>query len=262
MTLGRAWDIRKQVGESSSSQSDVLVIEEPLELRIEGQAVAVVMRTPGHDHDLALGFLCTEGVIDGADDIQAMAHVHDLQSQEDNVLDCILSSGMGAERKALANRTLFASSSCGICGKESIERIRVRARPLSTHPQLSVAVVQQAPEQLRKRQPIFAATGGIHGALLMDRSGAVRLCREDVGRHNAVDKVIGAALKQELELEQLVMVISGRAGFEIAQKCIVAGIPALIAVGAPSSLAVELATETGLELIAFARGESFNRYTD
>ena len=251
----RSCQLIRHTGAEHEQCEDVVVVEEPLELRIEGSPVAVVMRTPGSDRDLALGFLCTEGVIDGVDDIQAITHVSDFQDSTENVIDCILATGMGAERKALADRSLFASSSCGICGKESIERIRVRAAPLPKLEELAPAIILSAPATLRERQPLFAQTGGIHGALLMTRDGKPTLCREDVGRHNAVDKSIGAAMQLELEMSEVVLVISGRASFEIVQKCAVAGIPSLIAVGAPSSLAIELAQELNLELIAF---EPFN----
>ena len=256
----RSCEITRHQGDSRHRTHDILVVEEPLELRIEGTAMAVVMRTPGQDSDLTMGFLRTEGVIDGIDDIKAIAHVHDLQGATDNVIDCLLAAGMGSERKALANRSLFASSSCGICGKESIERIRIRAALLPQLEELEPAIILSAPATLRERQPLFAQTGGIHGALLMTRDGKPTLCREDVGRHNAVDKSIGAAMQLELEMSEVVLVISGRASFEIVQKCAVAGIPSLIAVGAPSSLAVELAQELNLELIAFVRGQRFNRY--
>lgn len=240
---------------------EALAVEEPLEIRLEGRSVAVTMRTPGHDLDLAAGFLFTEGVIDGLDDIEAMATLDAPGAPRGNVVHLRLAAGVPALRQGLADRATFANSSCGICGKSAIDRIFVSAPPLPAWTAPPVATLLSLPERLRAAQPTFARTGGLHAAGLFTEDGVLDVIREDVGRHNAVDKVIGAKLRADhLPLHDRILVLSGRIGMEIVQKAIVARIPAIVAVGAPTSLAVQLARAAGLTLIGFVREGRLNRY--
>ena len=246
---------------------DRVAVEEPLEIRLEGRPVAVTMRTPGHDLDLVAGFLLTEGVIDGADDILAMAHVDDPADPRGNTIDVRLSPGVPAARRESAVRELFASSSCGICGKASLDRVLLKAPPLSAARSqaaraVSAAVLHALPQRLRQEQAAFDATGGLHAAALFSAAGELEALREDVGRHNAVDKVLGWRLRQDrVPVHDRVLLISGRASFEIVQKALLAGVPALVAVGAPSSLAIDLARRSGMLLVGFLRDGRFNRYS-
>ncbi|MBM4393279.1 MAG: formate dehydrogenase accessory sulfurtransferase FdhD [Deltaproteobacteria bacterium] len=226
---------------------DDVIEEEPLEIRVEGQAAAVTMRTPGHDLDLAVGFLLTEGVIDGIDDVRAVASV------AENVVDVRLAEGVPLHRQRLADRQIYASSSCGICGKASLDRVRARVpRREGWLPEPGVIDVVLA--AVATQQAEFAATGGCHAAALFDRVGAVLLLREDVGRHNAVDKVLGAHLRAGGDAVGLGLCVSSRAGFEVVQKASVAGVGAVIAVGAPTSLAIDGAHDWGVGLVCWARG--------
>jgi len=245
----------------TGDDTDYVAVEEPLEIRIEGRAVAVTMRTPGHDLELAAGFLLTEGVIDGADDITAIAHVDDPSNPRGNTVDTRLASGVEAARRSAADRSLFASSSCGICGKESIDRVVLNAPELTKTLTVADPIFLSLPDKLREAQDVFEQTGGLHAAALFDTEGSLEVIREDIGRHNAVDKVIGWRLEQgEVPIDDRILLISGRAGFEIVQKALMAGISVVAAVGAPSSLAVSLATKSGLTLIGFLRDGRFNRY--
>jgi FdhD protein len=233
-----------------------LVVEEPLELRVEGQAAAVTMRTPGHDLDLAAGFLLTEGVIDGPDDIRALATVGP------NTVDVRLAEGVPAARARSADRALYATSSCGLCGKASIDRLRTRFGPVRGWTP-APEVLARLPATLRERQPAFARTGGLHAAALFDATGRLHEVREDVGRHNAVDKVLGARVRaDELDFGNLGLLVSSRAGFELVQKALVARVPLLVALGAPSTLAVEAAESAGLTLIAWLHPDRWTVYTD
>lgn len=245
--------------------SDAIAVEEPLEIRVEGRPIAVTMRTPGHDIDLAVGFLHTEGIIEEADDLTAIRHVDSPSDVRGNTVDCILASGVSAHQAAIdiASRNLYATSSCGICGKASIDRIRVQAKPIIPQA-ITGHVICELPGQLRAHQAAFTASGGLHAAALFSHAGDLLVVREDIGRHNAVDKVIGYALRQghDIDLRHTVLTISGRAGFEIVQKAVVAGIPTIAAVGAASTLAIDLAAELGLTLIGFVREASFTRYTN
>lgn len=240
---------------------DTLVAEEPLELRVGGTPISVTMRTPGHDFELATGFLITEGVVAGADAIRAIRYCTP-EPQQYNVLDVELAPGV-QPIDSTAARNFFTSSSCGLCGKASIDAVRTRARySVAEDPlRLSPAVLTSLPARLRAAQRVFETTGGLHAAGLFDGHGELLCLREDVGRHNAFDKVIGwAALDGRLPLSSHVILASGRAGFELVQKALMAGIPALAAVSAPSSLAVELAEEAGMTLVGFLRGETMNVY--
>lgn len=251
-------------------RADRVVAEEPLEVRIEGRPVAVTMRTPGDDLDLAAGFLYTEGVIEEPDDVVALAHVGadaGARAAERggrgtcNVVDVRLASGVPAARRHRADRELYASSSCGICGKRSLDRIFADAAPLASAPRVRREVLLALPERMRAAQAVFQATGGLHAAALFSFEGALEVLREDVGRHNAVDKVIGWRLRQDrLPVDDRVLLVSGRAGFEIVQKAFVARIPLVAAVGPPSSLAVELARRAGMTLVGFLRHDRFNCY--
>ncbi|MCK6506451.1 formate dehydrogenase accessory sulfurtransferase FdhD [Myxococcota bacterium] len=240
---------------------DLVAVEEPLEVRLEGRPLAVTMRTPGHDLDLVAGFLLTEGVVDGADDIVAMAHVDDPADPRGNTVDVRLSPGVPAGRRERAVRELFASSSCGVCGKASIDRVHLQAPPLPGRLEPDPDVIFGLVARLRAGQAAFARTGGLHAAALFTPQGELEAVREDVGRHNAVDKVIGWRLRQDrVPVGERILVVSGRAGFEIVQKAWMAGVPALVAVGAPSSLAVDLANKAGMTLVGFLRDGRYNRY--
>lgn len=250
-------------GDVAPLSRDQLAVEEPLEIRIEGSPAAVTMRTPGHDLDLVAGFLLTEGVVDGADDLHALAHVDDPNEPRGNTVDCVLASGVPAARRDRARRELFASSSCGVCGKATIDRVFQSVPPLNQRWVPSPSVLHDLPEKLRAAQDVFGQTGGLHAAALFDRSGQLEILREDIGRHNAVDKVIGSRLREDrIPCDDVLLFVSGRAGFEIVQKALMAGIPALAAVGAPSSLAVELARRSGMFLAGFVREGRYNIYSE
>jgi FdhD protein len=249
-----------------SERPDTVVAEEPLELRVGGRPVSVTMRTPGDDFDLVAGFLVTEGVVAAAEDIAAMrycAGTGDDGANTYNVIDAALAPGTALPELAVT-RNFYTTSSCGLCGKASIDAIRTKARfDVSSDPlRLSPGVLAGLPETLRAAQRVFARTGGLHAAGLFTADGTLLVLREDVGRHNAVDKVVGWAVRDgRLPLRGCVLLVSGRASFELTQKALMAGIPALAAVSAPSSLAVELAEEAGMSLVGFLRGATMNVYT-
>jgi FdhD protein len=230
---------------------DVVAVEEPLELRIGGVPVAVTMRTPGHDEELALGFALTEGLRPTA------ARVPDDLAANTIELDA---PAAGHER---VQRSFYTSSSCGVCGKGALEAIAVEAPRVESDLRVHAALVASLPEQLRAGQSAFEATGGVHATGLFTSEGELLVVREDVGRHNALDKVIGRAfLDGLLPLSRSILCVSGRLSFELVQKAAVAGCPLLVAVGAPSSLAVELAADRGVTLCGFVRGGSLNVYTE
>jgi FdhD protein len=243
-------------------RTDELTGEEPLEIRVHGAPLAVTMRTPGADFDLAAGFLVTEGLIGGVDEIARMRMCpHDSAEGTLNVVDVTLNGG---DVLPGAQRNFFMTSSCGVCGKASIESVRTKSRFAVRDDPLSVTASWLAtlPESLRAAQAVFSRTGGLHAAGLFDDSGTVVCVREDVGRHNAFDKVVGwAAGKRMLPLRSHVILVSGRASFELTQKALMAGIPLLAAVSAPSNLAVALAEEVGMTLVGFLRGDRMNVYT-
>jgi FdhD protein len=241
---------------------DALAVEEPLEIRIEGEPMAVTMRTPGADLDLVAGFLFTEGVIDGLDDLHALAHVDDPADPQGNTVDCVLSGGVPAARRDRARRELFASSSCGVCGKASIDRVFLATPELVPLPPPAPDLLHALPARLRAAQDVFGHTGGLHAAALFSEEGELSVLREDIGRHNAVDKVIGACLRADVMPRRApILLVSGRAGFEIVQKALMAGIPVLASVGAPSSLAVSLARRAGMVLVGFLRDGRYNLYS-
>ena len=240
-----------------SLRSESLVVEEPLELRLDGEPLAITMRTPGHDVELAAGFLVTEGVARDFGAISSIAHC----DSEGNTVDVRTEPGAAGIVRP-APRAFVASSACGLCGKATLETLRTRTAPLHADTtQVDASRLLSLPERLRVAQPLFHSTGALHAAALFGVDGTLLCAREDVGRHNAVDKVVGwAALEGKLPLAGTVLMISGRAGFEIAQKALVAGIPILAAISGSSSLAVELARENGLTLAGFVRGESLTVY--
>jgi len=248
-----------------TEQPDTLVVEEPLEIRVNGTPVTVTMRTPGSDIELARGFLLTEGVIAHRDDVLTVRYCRGAESNGANtynVLDVTLAKHVPAPGLDVT-RNFYTTSSSGVCGKASLEAVRLVSRhaPGDDPSTVSTDVLAAMPAQLRSAQKVFASTGGIHGAALFTADGTLLAVREDVGRHNAVDKVIGWALEGErIPLSGSVLLVSGRASFELAQKAVMAGIPVLAAVSAPSSLAVDLAAQSGLTLVAFLRGESMNIY--
>jgi FdhD protein len=243
---------------------DTVAVEEPLELRLDGTRFVTTMRTPGHDVDLVHGLLHAEGVIASAADVVLARYC--AGSDEDgantyNVLDVTLAAS--ATPEAVTARPVVTTSACGICGSAAVDVLMRRSRyPLADAPPVSRDVLAAAPGVLRSAQKTFAMTGGLHGAALLGRDGTLLCAREDVGRHNAVDKVIGWAIRERrLPLTGTVLVVSGRASYELTQKAVLAGIGVLAAVSAPSSLAVELAERAGLTLVGFVRGDSMNVYT-
>ena len=260
--------------EEGRETSDLLVTEEPMEIRLiqtdeagresEPQSISVTMRTPGRDFELAAGFLYTEGVISSSDAVAQIAYCTDPGvEQEYNIVNVTLRSGVSVDSDRLI-RHFYTTSSCGVCGKTSLEAIHVRGCPVlpSGGAELEAKLISQLPEMLRQRQPLFDRTGGLHAAGLFDTQGDLKELREDVGRHNAVDKLVGRyLLSGGLPLANNVLVLSGRSSFELIQKAVVAGIPIVVSVGAPSSLAVDLARDFNVTLVGFTKSDSFNVYT-
>lgn len=249
----------------ATTRPETLVVEEPLEIRVNGAAVTVTMRTPGADFELAQGFLLTEGIIAGRDDVQTIRYCGGAVEGANtyNVLDVTLAAGVTAPILDVT-RNFYTTSSCGVCGKASLDAVRVIGRfaPGADPATVAAATLEAMPGQLRSAQKVFDSTGGLHAAALFGVDGTMLAVREDVGRHNAVDKVIGWALEQRrVPLAGSVLLVSGRASFELTQKAVLAGIPVLAAVSAPSSLAVSLAEESGITLVAFLREDSMNVYT-
>ncbi len=250
-------------------EDDLLATEEPLEIRIGfgdslqriQKSISVTMRTPGHDFELASGFLFTEGIIKSPGDIQSIKHCN---GKNENVVRVELKDDVGFELGKL-ERNFYTTSSCGVCGKSSIEAIKTVCRlPASNIDTLTVPseIICTLPSVLRKRQDVFDFTGGLHACGLFDTSGHLLLMREDVGRHNALDKLIGSSLNQSLlPLDKYLLLLSGRASFELIQKAWMAGIKIVAAIGAPSSLAVQMAEESEITLIGFLRNETFNIYS-
>ena len=239
------------------TRSDALVVEEPLEIRLDDEPLAVTMRTPGHDVELAAGFLVTEGV---ARDFGAVTSIAHCDGEGNTVL--VRSEPGSPGIVPPPPRAFTATSACGLCGKATLESLHARAPALHADPaQVDAAVLRALPERLRAAQPLFRDTGALHAAGLFSLQGELRCAREDIGRHNAVDKVVGwAALDGRLPLSGSILLVSGRIGFEIAQKALVAGIPITAAISGASSLAVDLARENGQALVAFLRGEALTVY--
>ena len=257
-------DVTRVVGRSFKDGDDLVVVEEPLEIRaawasggeLREKSISVTMRTPGDDSDLAAGFLFTEGLLHAADDVESLRHW-----SSPNVIRVALRDGARIETSKL-DRHFYTTSSCGVCGKTSIEALRVTtaSQPRLTHPVTS-ELIHQLPYRLEEHQAAFRATGGLHAAAIFDFTGALLRSREDIGRHNAVDKAIGSLfLERRTPLFDTILMVSSRASFEIVQKAIVAGIPVVASVGAPSTLAIELAADFHLTLLGFVRNERFNVY--
>lgn len=248
-----------------SRRPDTLAAEEPMEIRVNERSLTVTMRTPGDDFDLAVGFLVSEGVLHSAEDLvtaRYCAGTADDGLNTYNLVDVDLAGTVPVPDASL-ERNFYTTSSCGLCGKASLDAVRTTAAWSVAEDQLRISpgVLAAVPGRLRDAQQVFDKTGGLHAAGLFSADGELLCVREDVGRHNAVDKVVGHALRSDLlPLRETILMVSGRASFELVQKAIMAGIPMLAAVSAPSSLAVDLADENGLTLVGFLRGESMNVY--
>ncbi|MGB3482847.1 MAG: formate dehydrogenase accessory sulfurtransferase FdhD [Mycobacterium sp.] len=249
-----------------TERPETLVVEEPLEIRLNGSPLTVTMRTPGADIELAQGFLLTEGVIGNRDEVLTVRYCRGADDDgvnSYNVLDVTLAPGVPLPDVDV-RRNFYTTSSCGICGKASLDAVATISRhaPGDDPTTIAAETLTGLPEKLRAGQKVFASTGGLHAAALFTADGTQLVLREDIGRHNAVDKVIGWALEQgRIPLTGTVLLVSGRASFELTQKCVMAGIPLMAAVSAPSSLAVDLASQSGITLVAFLRGTSMNIYS-
>jgi FdhD protein len=260
--------IRKVKAGAVDEADDMLAVEEPLEIRMaygpadarQLKSISVTMRTPGNDFELASGFLYTEGIIHHQDEIMEVAYTYPMDS---NIVSVKLVPSVQPDISKL-ERNFYTTSSCGVCGKSSIEAVRTSCNIPRTEDSLVISptAIYRLPDILREHQDVFERTGGLHASALFDMQGKLLLTREDVGRHNALDKLIGAALEADmLPLDNHILLLSGRASFELIQKAIMAGIRIVAAVGAPSSLAAQMAEENGMTLIGFLRGERFNIYS-
>ncbi len=245
---------------------DVLATEEPMEIRLisgdKKQTVAVTMRTPGSDFELAAGFLYGEGIVSSRDDIKKISYCVDVDAEQQyNIVNVELWAGREYDLRPL-ERHFYTSSACGVCGKESLEQLEIRGcTMIPPGPSVDADVITSLPEKLREQQGLFDSTGGLHAAALFDREGNLLALREDVGRHNATDKLVGwALLEGKLPLSEHLVQVSGRSSFEILQKCLTAGVPIVCAISAPSSLAVDVARQFGMTLVGFMRGSRFNVY--
>jgi FdhD protein len=253
-----------ELGDGRRRTADTLATEEPMEIRVDApgmpqRTVAVTMRTPGSDFELAAGFLCTEGVAGPGDLVRVRYCDVPREEQQYNVVTVDLARPYEPE---LVQRNFYTTSSCGVCGKASLDSISVRCAPVAEGPEVDESVIVSLPDRLREAQRVFDRTGGLHAAGLFDPAGGLLALREDVGRHNAVDKLVGhALLNGELPLSDRVLMVSGRLSFEIVQKAAVAGVPLVCAVSAPSSLAVDAGRRFGMTLVGFLRGTRFNIYT-
>jgi FdhD protein len=250
---------RYRVEQGWVEEGDRVAMEEPLEVRVNGQSVAVMMRTPGHDEELATGFLLTESVIESADDIAEIQHRPDLDPEAvGNSLEVTLKKETDLSE---LTRHVFTSSSCGVCGKATIESVFQQFSPIERGMTLTSDFLLELPGKLRKQQETFDRTGGLHASALFSTEGELLLLREDVGRHNALDKVIGRSLRDQIDLSKVVLLVSGRISFELMQKALAGGIPAVAGISAPSSLAVKLARDSGQTLVGFLRERGFNVYS-
>lgn len=249
--------------DSRRTQDDQLAVEEPLEIRLDGKSVAVVMRSPGNDEELAAGFLYTESIIRDAAELRSVEHRHDPKNPDlANVVDVVSSGGIDPDARGW-QRNFVSASSCGLCGKLTIESVRLQVPSVRDDAlRVSPSLLQGLPEKMRAGQAGFDESGGIHAAALFDPNGDLSILREDIGRHNAVDKVIGRALLDDIvPLRGHVLMVSGRASFEIVQKALIARIPIVAAISAASSLAVELAESCSMALVGFLRSDSLNVYS-
>jgi FdhD protein len=252
-------------GDQQLERADRLATEEPMEIQVRGagqeaERVAVTMRTPGNDFELAVGFLFTEGLIHSRDEVESVRYCDtDVPEQRYNVVTVRLTHPFDP---GTFQRNFYATSSCGVCGKASIDHVELECAPIAPGPTVPRSVIAGLPDALRSAQRVFEQTGGLHAAGLFDTDGTLQSLREDVGRHNALDKVVGEALLQgRVPLSESVLQVSGRTSFEIVQKAAMAGIPIIAAVSAPSSLAVSSAKRMGMTLIGFVRGDRFNVYS-
>ena len=252
---------RLKLGQAKADAEDEVAVEEPMEIRVEGRSVAITMRTPGHDEDLAAGFLLSEGVIHKAADLFEISVCPSNAEgvSKGNVVDVLL-TGVEFHWESLT-RHVFASSSCGLCGKATVDAVFQQFPAVTADWAVPASVIASLPEKLRAAQATFQQTGGLHASALFDREGNLLVLREDVGRHNALDKILGHALREGwLPLSQCVLLVSGRVSFELMQKALSGGIPVIAAISAPSSLAVQFAQESGQTLVGFLRGERMNVY--
>ena len=253
---------RGQAG--AGSARDVVAVEEPMEVRVNGESFAVIMRTPGADRDLAAGFLLAEDVVRGADEIGTIEYCADAEvDARDNTLNVTVTGDAIArlEIRLGERRQVMMTASCGLCGRRTIASLRARVAAVAGRWTVPAAVISSLPDRLRTAQAVFESTGGLHAAGLFDLSGVLQLSAEDVGRHNAVDKIVGRTLLAGRHpLDRNILLVSGRTSFELVQKALLAGIPLIAAVSAPSSLAIDLAQEAGITLCGFVRGASFNIY--
>ncbi len=248
-------------GTGGTPERDAIVVEEPLEIRVNDRSLAVTMRTPGQDEALAVGFLHTEGILHSREDLWDVVHCSEPDRPDHSNIVSVYVPPDRAPEDMHAGRQRYASSACGLCGKATIDEVLTAALPLPHNPRVSASVVYRLPDLLREAQTVFQRTGGLHAAGLFTAQGELLALAEDVGRHNAVDKVVGQALLRDIgPLDETVLLVSGRAGFEIVQKALVARIPAVCSISAPSSLAVDLARRSNMLLIGFLRGETMNVY--
>jgi FdhD protein len=259
----RSASITRYEDGNAAPREDWVTVEEPLEIRVGAETMAVTMRTPGHDHDLAAGWLVSEGIVSRPEELVRIEHCRETRSpEEDGNVVIARTTAPAAGALDRARRLVLTSSSCGLCGKGSIESIRGRfpavSSPAGTTPEILLAL----PGTLRRAQTAFGRTGGLHAAGVFSLQGELLAAREDVGRHNAVDKVVGSLFRQgRLPLSEAILCVSGRTSFEIVQKALSAGIPIVAAVSAPSTLAIELARESGIALVGFLRESGFNLYS-
>jgi FdhD protein len=243
---------------SREAADDQVVVEAPIEFRLGDVPIAVVMRTPGHDAELGLGFAITEGIVLGPHEVTAVVEASTAADGDRWTIE--LAAGITVDPEQF-RRNLYTTSSCGVCGKASIDAIRIAAPPPPPGPVISVGTLERLPAAMRAAQPAFDQTGGLHAAALFDRAGKLEAIREDIGRHNAVDKLVGAVARRRWPIGESVLMVSGRISFEIVQKAAVAGIPFVCGVSAASSLAADLADELGLTIVGFLRNEGCNIYS-
>lgn len=262
MSSRRVVASRYDEGRPAASREEELAVEEPLEIRISGETQAITMRTPGHDRDLALGWLLAEGIIRDKNDVSGIAHCgRPGEESFGNTLEVTPAPGVKLELDGIVPRRTLTSAACGVCGRRSIDDLLARVGPVDDDTRFSRDVIQHATEKLASQQPVFARTGGLHAALALDSAGNVLAAREDVGRHNAVDKVVGRLLLDDsIAIRGRILVVSGRTSFEIVQKAVAARFVAVVGVSAPSSLAVETATRAQLLLVGFSRDDRFTAY--
>lgn len=268
LTPTRRVEVTRVAGQTVTRTTDVAAAEEPLDVRLHGRSFAVIMRTPGDDRALAAGFLLSERIIRSFDDVGAIEHCrHPDQTKAHHVVDVYLVGGAASRVPAMLEqrRQVIANSSCGVCGRSTIDELLGELKPIDldpAKPAVPLTVIRALPDRLRERQSTFDETGGLHAAALCDAAGEILAVAEDVGRHNAVDKVVGRLLiAPPAPLEPAVLIVSGRVSFEIVQKAWIAGIPVVAAISAPTSLAVDLARAAGVTLVGFLRPGGLNIYS-